>query len=697
MATVTVDEQKFIEPASDFRGHGREKFSISRTLDFFRSGDTVTLLGFQIDRCTCSTVIKHLRSSSSSRDRRRTFELMEKIDVCEDSILFSTIVDACARLKDQRGLQHTIEKFHRGGLRPNVHTYGTLIKAYGRCNNVEKAWELWKEMTELRGLEPTSYVHGCMFDTLVSNGRVEEGISLLKQSLETGKEANTVQYSILIKGCAQKKQVDEALALYYDMQSRNIPCNEVTYNTLINACASAGDLVRAEIIMGNMRASINCKPDVITYSTMIKGFCSKGQAERAFQLFREMEADNIKPDAIVFNILLEGCSKRMQVGTAEEVFNRMLKQGVSPSSFTLTILIKLYGKTNNLHKALELAEKVPLQFGFDADAYVYTALIAACLTNGEVNKALEIFEAMNVGETRNFVTGRTFGTVIIGCIKSCRYFKAYELLLEAHRRHLEVDHAIIQRLQQSFIGKQEKLTKLYSIHTSHIILLTKWLSEKMHNNGGVSGPPPELPQFVRKMINQIEYGFRYQKHLPSFVQPTQRCHIEAQYNTNHASPLVPRHEHEVATSSLRANDIKDHQLVEFNSNVMSHQPYYHEEGRVQQPCALSRCSQRSLLRQAHFAERPKPPFTQPLWFDGASRPCEFQNSYSLNISYRNPHVSSNQLVGRHCDRNPYHCNSLNHPIAISNAAPLTDHYRWNVSSTSQPSDLSGNSFPNSHS
>lgn len=458
-------------------------------------------------------MIKHLRSSSSLKDRRRILDLIDNIDIYEDLVLFTTIVDACARLKDNRRLRQALEKFHQSGLRPNVHAYGTLIKAYGRCHDVKRAWALWNEMTKTRRLEPTNYTYGCMFDTLVSNGRMEEGISLFNSSLKKGRKASTIQYSILIKGCAQNKQVNEALALYEDMKARQISCNKVIYNTLINTCTSAGNLAKAEEIMANMKESPHFHPDVITYSTVMKGYCSQGRAGRAFELFNEMESLNIQPDAIVFNTLLEGCAKQMQVKTAEEVFQKMLERGISPSSFTLTILIKLYGKTNRFQKALQLADELPNEFGFEADAYVYTALIAACLTNGDINRALHYFEAINTGETRSVVSGRTFGTIITGCIRSNRYFKAYELLAEAHIRDLKVDSVVIQLLQQNFIIKQEEITSLCPVPISHHMSeIVKWLGNKVSRRHNTSfGVPPSFPEFMKEILMDIERVFQFEK------------------------------------------------------------------------------------------------------------------------------------------------------------------------------------------
>jgi pentatricopeptide repeat protein len=57
---------------------------------------------------------------------------------------------------------------------PSTPTYGSLIKAYGMLKRPKKCWQMWKEMTELRGLKPTDIVIGCMLDALVCNSLVDD-------------------------------------------------------------------------------------------------------------------------------------------------------------------------------------------------------------------------------------------------------------------------------------------------------------------------------------------------------------------------------------------------------------------------------------------------------------------------------------------------------------------------------------------
>lgn len=61
-----------------------------------------------------------------------------------------------------------------------------------------------------------------------------------------------------------------------------------------------------------MRDSIFCcpagiKPDLITFSTLIKGYCAHGQMDKGLLLLKAMKQKNINPDGVLYNSLLDGC------------------------------------------------------------------------------------------------------------------------------------------------------------------------------------------------------------------------------------------------------------------------------------------------------------------------------------------------------------------------------------------------------
>jgi pentatricopeptide repeat protein len=66
--------------------------------------------------------------------------------------------------------------------------------------------------------------------------------------------------------------------------------------------------------------SAQITPDLITYSTMIKGYCREKNLEQALVTLDEMEKRGIKADEVLYNSLLDGCCKSRQIDLAMKVY-----------------------------------------------------------------------------------------------------------------------------------------------------------------------------------------------------------------------------------------------------------------------------------------------------------------------------------------------------------------------------------------
>ena len=99
------------------------------------------------------------------------------------------------------------------------------------------------------------------------------------------------------------------------MRERDIECNTITYNTLLHALVLYNDLKRVPQILEDMRAaSPKIEPDKITYSTIMKGYCSSGDLDKGLALLTDIEESAMfSPDEVMFNSLLDGCAKQLRL------------------------------------------------------------------------------------------------------------------------------------------------------------------------------------------------------------------------------------------------------------------------------------------------------------------------------------------------------------------------------------------------
>lgn len=127
-------------------------------------------------------------------------------------------------------------------------------------------------MAELK-LVPNSVTYGCLIDACVKNNKIEEAMDVFSDMSKHGVPKNTIIYTTLIKGFSRARQLHKALDVYEFMkQDSTCQPNNVTFNSLIDSCIRCGSLEQAVSVFSEMKGS-HCKPDLITYSTMIKGFC----------------------------------------------------------------------------------------------------------------------------------------------------------------------------------------------------------------------------------------------------------------------------------------------------------------------------------------------------------------------------------------------------------------------------------------
>merc|ERR1719359_2372472 len=117
-------------------------------------------------------------------------------------------------------------------------------------------------------------------------------------------------------------------------------------------------------ILENMKES-RVKPNVITYSTMLKGHCQNGDIQTGFLILEQMKKDaHLKPDEIMYNSLLDGCAQNNLVDEGLRLLEEMQSEGVPPSNFTLSILVKLMNRARRLDRAFALVEEITKKYNF---------------------------------------------------------------------------------------------------------------------------------------------------------------------------------------------------------------------------------------------------------------------------------------------------------------------------------------------
>jgi len=96
--------------------------------------------GVKANSVTCSILLKSLTSHSISSDVRRVTDLIDEIEEPIDEVLFSSVIEACIRIKELDLLSDLMRRFRQKGGFVNLSaaTYGSMIKAYGQAGDLAR-------------------------------------------------------------------------------------------------------------------------------------------------------------------------------------------------------------------------------------------------------------------------------------------------------------------------------------------------------------------------------------------------------------------------------------------------------------------------------------------------------------------------------------------------------------------------------
>ncbi|KAG6761468.1 hypothetical protein POTOM_034689 [Populus tomentosa] len=198
-----------------------------------------------------------------------------------------------------------------------------------------------------------------------------------------------VFYDLLIRASCELKRADDAFECFDMMKGKGvIPC--------VHAC---NDIVRRKVEEGKgvfwFMESLGIKPIVVTYNTIIHGYCSRGSVEgdleMAFSYRDEMVTEGIRPTVSTYNTLIHAlCSS---IKKAFSLHDEMMSKGIQPTHVTYTSLIYVLSKRDRMKQAGDLFEKI-VHKGIFPDLIMFNALTDGHSANGNMDRAFALLKEM---------------------------------------------------------------------------------------------------------------------------------------------------------------------------------------------------------------------------------------------------------------------------------------------------------------
>ncbi|PWA75194.1 tetratricopeptide-like helical domain-containing protein [Artemisia annua] len=224
---------------------------------------------------------------------------------------------------------------------------------------------------------------------------------------------------IAIKCFCHLYRTNDAFALLVFCFRRSIVPDVFIFSALLDGLILEDRILEAEIFFKKLiKRQKLCEPNVVMYSTMIKGLCKIGnnviaiqllrlmderscrpnslqrQNDDAFKLFKQMVFQKrISPDVITYSSLIDGLCGLARWEEASKMLQEMLDVGISPNVQTFTILVDAFCKEGKVQEA-EQVIGIMIKNGIVSNIVTYNTLIDGYCLRGEMSKAKTIFDSM---------------------------------------------------------------------------------------------------------------------------------------------------------------------------------------------------------------------------------------------------------------------------------------------------------------
>ncbi len=135
---------------------------------------------------------------------------------------------------------------------------------------VEKALEVYHNMKN-ENIEISSVTYGCLINACIKNNNLQKSLELYHELEENNIEMNTILYTTMIKAFNRINNITKVLEIFNKMKKdkANLP-NIVTFNSVIDCCVKCNNMREAETKFEELKLN-GLKADIITFSTLIKG------------------------------------------------------------------------------------------------------------------------------------------------------------------------------------------------------------------------------------------------------------------------------------------------------------------------------------------------------------------------------------------------------------------------------------------
>lgn len=346
----------------------------------------------------------------------RVLEFLSSRDVKVNTFHFNAIIGSAGGDTGWTCALNLMEQMKRKDVPMSAGTYGAAIKSCSKANEWKAALSILSSM---------------------------EAIA-----------SNEIAYSAAIKSFERDGLWERALDLLFHMSAVTLQADIICISAAMATSAAAGQwqvaLQLFHDILHNSQVFENCRPDVISFNTLISAMGPRWEAGIA--ILKEAKSWLIIPNMISFNSAISTCDKAGEWQLAISLMEEASQARLFPGIVTFNSCINACQESSSWTISLQLFHAMPMR-RLKPDVISFTSAIGVLSQAGLWQKACHLLEDML--ERIVCPNERTYGALMVASVKSSEWPLSLSLLnqlcqTERVRPNSVICNAAISALEKGY-------------------------------------------------------------------------------------------------------------------------------------------------------------------------------------------------------------------------------------------------------
>ncbi|KAL9266152.1 Pentatricopeptide repeat-containing protein [Drosera capensis] len=304
---------------------------------------------------------KYLTSRSSCDEAEVTDELLDQVLAAADSSSHSNteifaFINKLCRTRNVEMISKLLELLHDKHILISGEAYDLLWAAASQAGDIKLMLTIFKKLL----LSSISLGSSSYFTLARAWAKTSSNVLLsdfVREVSELTYPRSVVVLNRIIYAFAECGLTDKALAIYNQMRLLGCKPNLITYNTVLGILGRVGrihDMLHEFSLM----KEDDMVPDVVSYNTLINYLQKLGRLHQCTEYLREMREIGLQPDLRTYTSMIEGLGRSGDIKEALRLLNEMKHLQIRPSIYIYQSLVHNSKKMGKLEIAASLQKEM---------------------------------------------------------------------------------------------------------------------------------------------------------------------------------------------------------------------------------------------------------------------------------------------------------------------------------------------------